>query len=77
MKNNLAYFISEDLNLDYFWDLSINETRIRLLGYHTPEAEAYLFSKGFEKVDYLYADQDDIVEFQLENLYATLYIQNK
>jgi hypothetical protein len=76
MKKLLAYFISEDLNLDYFWDLSVNETRIRLLGYHSAEVEAYLLSKGFAKVNYLYKDEDDMVEYQLENLYATLVVQN-
>jgi len=76
MKKLLAYFISEDLNLDYFWDLSVNETRVRLLGYHSVEVEAYLTSKGFEKVNYLYKDEDDMVEYQLENIYATLVVQN-
>ena len=76
MKKVLDYLISEDLDLSLFFSLSLDENRTRLLGYHTPETEAYLFSKGFEKIDYIYKDDEDMLEFQLENIYATLVVQN-
>lgn len=76
MKNTISTtigaLISENLNLSYFFSLSIDQDKARLLGLHTPEAEAYLMSKGFQKIDYLYADNDEMLEFQLENMYATL-----
>jgi len=77
MKKVLDYLISEDLDLSLFFSLSLDENRTRLLGYHTPETEAYLISKGFEKIDYIYKDDDFMVEYQLENIYATLSIESK
>jgi len=77
MKKVLDYLISEDLDLSLFFSLSLDENRTRLLGYHTSETEAYLISKGFEKIDYIYKDDEDMLEFQLENIYATLSIETK
>lgn len=76
MKNTISTtigaLISENLDLSYFFSLNIDEYNSRLLGLHTPEAEAFLMSKGFQKIDYLYADNDEMLEFQLGNIYATL-----
>lgn len=76
MKNTisttLGSLISANVDLSYFFSISIDWDKTRLLGLHTPEAEAYLMSKGFKKIDYLYADNDEMLEFQLENIYATL-----
>jgi hypothetical protein len=76
MKNTisttLGSLISSNLDLSYFFSGSIDEEKTRLLGLHTPEAEAYILSKGFQKIDYLYADNDEMLEFQFGNIYATL-----
>jgi hypothetical protein len=77
MKNTisktLASLISENLDLSYFFSISIDQDKARLLGLHTPEAEAYLISKGFQKIDYLHDDNDEMLEFQLGNIYATIH----
>ena len=76
MKNTisttLGSLISANVDLSYFFSLSIDQDNARLLGLHTPEAEAYIMSKGFQKIDYLYTDDDKMIEFQLGNIYATL-----
>ena len=76
MKNTISTtigsLISANVDLSYFFSGSIDEEKTRLLGLHTPEAEAYIMSKGFQKIDYLYADNDEMLEFQFGNIYATL-----
>ena len=76
MKNTISTtigsLISANVDLSYFFSISIDYDKARLLGLHTPEAEAYIMSKGFQKIDYLYADNDEMLEFQLGNIYATL-----
>jgi hypothetical protein len=75
MKNTisttLGSLISANVDLSYFFSISIDQDKVRLLGLHTPEAEAYIMSKGFEKIDYLYADNDEMLEFQFGTIYAT------
>ena len=77
MKNTISrtigVLISENLNLSYFYSLSIDQEKSRLLGLHTPEAEAYIMSKGFKKIDYLYADDHEMLEYKFENIYATFH----
>lgn len=80
MKNTisktLGSLISENLDLSYFFSVNIDEEKARLLGFQSSKAEAYVMSKGFVKIDYLYADNDDMLEFQFGNIFVVLIIQS-
>jgi hypothetical protein len=64
LKNQLGNLISIGLDLDLFWNISIGEYEISLLGKYTKNTEKHLLSKGFLKCDILYTDNDNFVEFK-------------
>ena len=73
MKKALDYLISEDLDYTHFFNISITDRLIRILGDWTQEAEDYLISKQFEKKNFLYVDDPIKIEYELENIYILLF----
>jgi hypothetical protein len=61
-----------NLNLDYFFNISISQSgSIRMLT-TIAEAEQHLIDLGFKQIDYLYADNDKMIEYQKGCINATL-----
>lgn len=73
MKKALDYLVSEDLDYTHFFNISITDRLIRILGDWTQEAEDYLISKQFEKKNFLYVDDPIKIEYELENIYILLF----
>jgi hypothetical protein len=64
LNNQLGSLISIGIDLNLFWNISIGERDISLLGNYTKNTEKHLLSKGFIKCDILYADNDNFIEFK-------------
>jgi hypothetical protein len=47
-KLDLATKLHYELNLENFFNVSITEYQVSLLGWHTPELEKLLFDKGYQ-----------------------------
>jgi hypothetical protein len=47
-KLDLATKLHYELNLDNFFNVSITEYNVSLLGWYTPELEKLLFDKGYQ-----------------------------
>lgn len=62
-----------NLNLEYFFNISINQSgSIRMLSHFGEETEQHLIDLGFKQIDYLYADNDKMIEYQKGCITATL-----
>jgi len=62
-----------NLQLDYFFNISINKSDgIRMLSFYNEKVEQHLIDLGFNKIDYLYADNDKMIEYQKDCINATL-----
>jgi hypothetical protein len=64
LNNQLGSLISIGLDLTLFWNISISQYDISLLGKYSKNTEKHLLRKGFIKCDILYADNDNFVEFK-------------
>ena len=53
LNRQLGCLISENINLNYFFNLDIDKTRIKLLGYYSEELEQYLLKKNFDYCNYV------------------------
>ena len=64
MNKNLGILIGENIDLDLFYAVSLDSSKIRAQGKFTKQLENYLFKKGFEKFDWLYAENEDMLEYK-------------
>lgn len=62
-KEKLELLISENLDLELFYSISIS-CSIRIQGHYSEETENYLIKRGFEKYDLLYAEDDKMIEYK-------------
>jgi hypothetical protein len=63
-SKELGNLISQNLDLDLFWSITISEYSISIIGDYSKVTEKYLLKKSFEHKDYLYADDKDKIELQ-------------
>jgi len=64
MNKNLGNLIALGLDYELFWYIEITEYKINMRGYYSKKLENYILSKGFEKYDWLYADNPKECEYQ-------------
>jgi len=76
LNRQIGNLISENINLNFFFNLDIDKTRIKLLGYYSEELERYLLKKNFDYHNYLYRDDKDKIEYKLENIHVVLFMEN-
>ena len=67
LNNQLGSLISIGLDLNLFWNISIGQYDISLLGKYTKNTEKHLLRQGFIKGDVIYSDNPDWVEFKKDN----------
>ena len=72
MNKNLGLLIAQGLDLDLFWNSRIGFDEVILYGDNTAKIKKYLLSKGFEKFDYLYANDKTKSEFKKDNIRVAL-----
>jgi hypothetical protein len=64
MNQRMKQMLSENLNFDLFYSISISTNGTRLIAEYSEVLEKYLLNKSFEQKDYLYADDDEKLELQ-------------
>lgn len=67
MNKNLGALISLGLDLDLFFNASIGEYDMRIIGHYSKRLENYVLSKGFVLDDYLYGDNPKNFEYKKDN----------
>jgi len=72
MNKQLGLLVALNLDMDLFFSVSITNNDIRILGDYTQDTRDYLLLKGFEKFDYLYADNDLMLEYKYKKICITL-----
>ena len=73
MNKTLGMLVSENLNLELFFNVSFDQNDIKLLAGNSDEVSNYLLSKGFEQVDYCYVDDVTATEYIKGNIRAVLF----
>ena len=59
----LGNLISKSLHLELFWSITLSNDSVSIIGDYSKATEKYLLKKSFEQKDYLYADEDNKIEF--------------
>ena len=74
MKNELFFELQKaNLDLDRFFNISINHTNVRCMADYDTELEQDLLNDNFERFYYLYDDtRTDMIEYQKGNLQIVL-----
>ena len=67
MNQKFGEFITLGLDLELFWQLEITEYKINMRGTYAKRLENYVISKGFEKYDWLYAENPNEYEYKNGN----------
>lgn len=67
MNQKFGEFITLGLDLELFWQLEITEYKINMRGAYAKRLENYVISKGFEKYDWLYAENPNEYEYKNGN----------
>lgn len=74
LNKQLGNLIAENFNLNFFFNVSIDNYQIHLLGKYTLITEEYLLNNGFEIYDYAHKDNPLFIEFKKGNVKATLAV---
>jgi hypothetical protein len=61
-----------DLNVDYFYAFTVSSSTGRFLGHYNDDLVKYIEEKGFFKIDYLYEDNEDMIEYKNGSIFITL-----
>lgn len=64
MNKNLGTLIALGLDFNLFWTLTVDEYALQVRGYYSKKLENYILSKGFEKYDWIYADNPTHHEYK-------------
>jgi hypothetical protein len=72
MTQQMKTLLSENLNFDLFFSISISINGTRLVAEYSKDLEEYLLRKSFQKKDYIY--DDDSEKLELENADASVRI---
>ena len=74
MKNQLFLELQNaNLDLDRFFNISINHSNVRCLADYDTELEQYLINDNFERFYYLYDDTRlDMIEYKKGNIQIVL-----
>ena len=73
MNKNLGNLIAENIDLDLFFSMTVNEIELSLIGYFNEKTEEHLISKGFESFEYLYPDDDSSREYKKGSIRIVLF----
>ena len=65
MTQKMKTLLSENLNFDLFFSISISINGTRLVAEYSKVLEEYLLRKSFQQKDYIY--EDDFEKLELEN----------
>jgi hypothetical protein len=65
MTQQMKTLLSENLNFDLFFSISISINGTRLVAEYSKDLEEYLLRKSFQQKDYIY--EDDFEKLELEN----------
>lgn len=74
LNKQLGNLIAENLNLNFFFSVTIDNYQIFLLGKYTLITEEYLLNQGFTIYDYAHKDNPLFIEFIKGNVKATLAV---
>jgi hypothetical protein len=64
MNKNLGKLIALGLDYELFWSVSVDEYSLQVRGMYSKRLENYVLSRGFEKYDWIYADNPKEYEFK-------------
>jgi hypothetical protein len=63
MNKKLGTLVAQGLDLNLFWYITITDYQLQLRGDYSRKLVNYILSKGFEKYDYIYEDNDKEFEY--------------
>jgi hypothetical protein len=64
IQQEFKNLISKKLDLDLFWSISIDRKSVRILGDYSENTIKHLLKKSFVQKDYIYADDENRLEFE-------------
>jgi hypothetical protein len=74
LNKQLGNLIAENLNLNFFFNVSIDNYQMHCLGKYTLITEEYLLNQGFIIYDYAHKGNPLFIEFIKGNIKATLAV---
>jgi hypothetical protein len=64
IQQEFKNLISKKLDLNLFWSISIDRKSVRIMGDYSENTIKYLLKKSFVQKDYIYADDENRLEFE-------------
>ena len=75
MEKRIKNFLKLKLDLSHFFNVDFTIKDIRLIAYYTSKAEKHIIKKGFIKQDYCHQDNDDMLEYEKDDIRIILVIK--
>jgi hypothetical protein len=75
MENRIKNLLKLKLDLSHFFNVDFTMKDIRLMAYYTQQAEEHIIKKGFIKQDYCHQDNDDMLEYEKDDMRIILVIK--
>jgi hypothetical protein len=72
ISEQLGTIIGLGIDLNHFFSVTVGNSGVSLLGYHTNELEKHLRYAGFETLDYLYEDNPNWLELSKDGCRVAL-----
>jgi hypothetical protein len=75
MEKRIKNLLKLKLDLSHFFNVDFTMKDIRLMAYYTQKAEEHIIEKGFLKKDYCHEDNDDMIEYEKDDIRIILVIK--